>query len=99
MVLRAERYTPTMVEVSGIARSGLRVRDPRLKLTYTRSGCLSSAATTIQSQDAEACTCKNLEYWADPGHLGLLCLGDCGAAKFVTRASLAVLTVWEGERL
>ncbi|KAL8797741.1 MAG: hypothetical protein Q9195_000093 [Heterodermia aff. obscurata] len=27
--------------------------------------------------NAEVCTCKNLVGWADPGHIGLLCPGDC----------------------
>ena len=27
--------------------------------------------------NVEVCTCKNLPGWADPGHIGRLCPGDC----------------------
>ena len=68
--------TPTMVEVSGIATQPSRCGLPGSSTPYTvRMPKLGSDNNPITN--AEACTCHNLEHWADDGHLALLCPGDC----------------------
>ena len=68
--------TPTMVQVSGMATHSEACGIPGTTVPYTISfPKLGSDGNPVTN--AEACTCKNLKDWADPGHLALLCPGDC----------------------
>ena len=68
--------TPTMVEVLGIAKQneacGIAGASSPYTVLMPKIGKDSNPII-----NAEACTCQNLDNWADPGHLALLCPGDC----------------------
>ena len=68
--------TPTMVQVNGKATPhvacGIQGDPTPYTITFPKLGSDGNPIT-----NAEACTCQNLKDWADPGHIGLLCPGDC----------------------
>ena len=65
-----------MVEVTGMAKQNSACGIEGDSVPYTiRMPKMGSDNNPITN--AEACTCHNLKDWADPGHIGLLCPGDC----------------------